>query len=229
MSAHAARKDWASALRRIDAILEVKHALKRPAEDIAGNRINRANLLAQLPGRFGEAKHELEACLQLFKNDPSSRARVLSSLAELFSKQGDMGQAITQERRALAIREQLPEPDQRAISHNNLAKYLDCSGTPSVLAESQRHMFAALVYLFVAGLRHYLQTSLRNYASFFRRAHTAATVLAVPRVAELLADPAFHPLELWLLHRQVNINDLQVAVDKFLDQARQAALSQKQP
>ena len=34
--AHYAQEDWESALRRIDAMLEVKRALKRPEEDIAG-------------------------------------------------------------------------------------------------------------------------------------------------------------------------------------------------
>ena len=168
--------------------------MKRPAEDIAATRMNRAIVLGKL-GRFGEAKAELEDCLQVFQNNPASSARVLSSLADLFAKQGDVAQAITQERRALALREQLPDPGDRAISHNNLANYLERSGTPSALAESPRHQLAALIYLLVAGLGQDLQTSLRNYAIRFRRAHAAGTPLAVPRVAELLADPAFHPLE----------------------------------
>jgi hypothetical protein len=42
-------------------------------------------------------------------------------------------------------------------------------------------------------------------------------------VAELLADPAFHPLDSWLCQRQVNPAELQMAVDQFLEQARQAA------
>lgn len=42
-------------------------------------------------------------------------------------------------------------------------------------------------------------------------------------MAELLGDSAFHPLEQWLLQRQVPIDDLQAAVDQFLDQAKQIA------
>ena len=125
--------------------------LQRSAEEIAVTRMNRAGVLERL-GRFGEAKAELEECLHVFQNDPARRARVLSSLANLFGEQGDVTQAIAQERRALALCEQLPDPEHRAGSHNNLANYLERSGRPSALAESSRHQLAALVYLLVSGL-----------------------------------------------------------------------------
>jgi tetratricopeptide (TPR) repeat protein len=214
-----------AALHRVDATITVKRALERPAEDIAGDRMNRANVLKNL-GRFGEAQAELEACLQINQHDPARSARVLSSLADLFDKQGDVAQAIRQQRRALALREQLPDPRARAISHNNLALYLERSGAPSALAESPRHQLAALVYRLVAGLGQDMQTSLGNYTIRFRRAHAAGTPLAVPRVAALLADPAFRPLDDWLRQRQVNVDELQAAVDELLEQVRQWALEQ---
>lgn len=221
-----ARMDWESALRRLDATLEVQRELGRPAEDIGVTRFNRANVLMQLPGRFGEARTELEACLPLFQSNPEGTAKVLSSLAELFARQGDVAQAIAQERRALALCEQLPDPADRAVSHNNLANYLERQGNPSTLVESPRHQLAALIYRLVAGLGEYLGTSLHNYSIRFRRAHAAGTELAVPRVAELLADPAFYPLEQWLSQRQVDLDELQAGVDQFLEQTRQAALEQ---
>jgi tetratricopeptide (TPR) repeat protein len=224
--AHVALKDWEPALRRVDAILEVKRELERPAEDIAKDRMNRANVLVELD-RFGEAKAELEACLQVFQNDHANRARVLSSLADLFDAQGDVAQAITQQRRALAICEQLPDPRDRAISHNNLAGYLDHSATPFTLAESPCHHLAALIYRLVARLGQDLQTSLHNYAIDFRRAQAAGMLLTVPRVAELLAEPAFRPLDDWLRQRQADVAEVQAAVDQALDTARQAALEQK--
>ena len=214
-----AGEDWESALRRLDAALEVQRALERPAEDIGGTRLNRANVLGSL-GRFGEARAELEACLRLFQNNPAMSAKVLGSLADLFAAQGDATQAITQERRALALREQLPDPADRAISHNNLALYLERTGTPPALAESPRHQLASLLYRLVAGLGQDLQSSLRNYAILFHRAHAAGTEPTVPSVAELLADPAFHPLSEWLTQRQVDPDDLQAAVDQFLERAR---------
>ena len=220
-----ALNDWESALGRTDAVLEVKRELHRPAEDIAGNRMNRAVELGSL-GRFGEAKAELEECLQVFQNDPARRATVLSSLAFLVNKQGDVPQAIVQERRALALCEQLPDPRNRASSHNNLANYLERSGNPSALAESSRHQLAALVYRLVSGLGQDLRTSLQNYAIDFRRAHATGTTLVVPRLAELLADPAFHPLKEWLRLRQADVADVQAAVDGLLEQARQLSLKQ---
>jgi len=223
---HFAQRDWEPALRRSDAILEVKRALERPAEDIANDRMNRANVLSQLR-RFGEAKVELEDCLQVFQNDPTRSARTLGSLADLFDKQGDVAQAITQQRRALALCEQLPDPVDRAGSHYNLANYLERSGTPSALAESPRHQLAALIYRLVSGLGQDLQSSLRNYAIDFRRAHDAGTTLTVPRVAELLADTAFRPLDDWLRQRQAPVAEVQAAVDQFLEMARQAALEQE--
>ncbi len=82
------------------------------------------------------------------------------------------------------------------------------------------------MYYLVAGLGQDIQTSLRNYAIDFRRAHEAATPLAVPRVADLLDDPAFDPLARWLVSRQVNVDELQAAIDQRLEQVRASALAE---
>ncbi|MBL8422069.1 MAG: CHAT domain-containing protein [Candidatus Accumulibacter phosphatis] len=222
--AHFAQEDWPAALCRIDAILGVQRALQRPAEDIAAMRMNRANVLKHL-GRFCEARAELEDCLALLPSDPAKSARVLGSLANLFNTQADFAQAITQQRRALALCEQLPDPADRAISHHNLAYYLEHRGTASDRAETPRHQLAALVYRLVARLGQDLQTSLHNYAVRIHRAHAAGSVLVVPRVDDLLGDPAFAPLEQWLTQRQVDRDELQAAVDQVLEQVRQATLA----
>lgn len=148
--AYLARPDWEPALCRIEAILEVKRAVGRPAADIAITRINRAEILGQL-GRYPEAKAELEDCLQVFQNHPAGRAQALHCLAAVLDQQGDVREAIIQERRALALSQQLPSPRLRAMSHHNLANYLDRGGTPPALAESRRHRLAALVYEVVTG------------------------------------------------------------------------------
>jgi tetratricopeptide (TPR) repeat protein len=222
MQAHVAQSDWKSALLRIETMLEVKRTLKRPAEDIARDRMNRAVMLGRL-GHFGDAKTELEACIHVFRDDPAGSARVESSLAELFYGEGDMAQAITLERRALARREQSPDPADRAASHSNLANYLKRSGTTPALTEAPRHQLAALLYHLVARLGQQLKTSLGNYVIDFRRAHDAGTKLPVPPLAELLADPAFQPLDRWLRQYQVNLAELQAEVDQFLIKARQLA------
>ncbi len=219
-----AMMDWDAALRRTDAGLQVKRALQRPAEDIARTRVNRAIALGKL-WHSGAVWTELEECLHVFQNDPARRAWVLDSLARLFHEQCDVLQAIEQERRALALCEQLPDPRDRARSHINLANYLEHNGT-SVPAESSRHRLAALVYCLVCGLGMYRRISLHNYTIRFRRAHATRTPLVVPSVAEVLADPAFHPLKEWLRLRQAEVAKLQVNVDAFLEQARQLALKQ---
>jgi len=219
MEADYAREDWASALTRLDAVLETKRALQRPAEDIGGTRFNRATVLMRL-GRLGEAQAELEACLSLFQHDPAMSAKTLGSLADLFNRHGDSAQAVMLQRRALALCERLPDPLDRALSHNNLAEYLDRLADPAAQAESARHQLAALIYRFVAGLGQDLQQlSLHNYAIRFRRARAAGAELAVPAVAELLTAPAFHPLAEWLAQRGVDPAELQAAVDQFLAQA----------
>jgi tetratricopeptide (TPR) repeat protein len=222
---HLVRKDWPACLRCMDDTLEAERALGRPVEEIASTRSNRASFLMRMPGRIDEAKAELEACLLLFEGDHAASATVLSSLADLLDTQGDIRQAIIQERRSLAMREQLPNPANRAASHNNLANNLERSGTMTDLAESSHHRLAALIYVLVAGLGESLKTSLGNYAICFRLARAAGTVLAVPRVEELLADPAFAPLAQRLSKREVPLNQLQSDVDQLLDQARLAGES----
>ncbi len=220
--AHLALEDWDAALLRVEAVLEAEHVLNRPAEDIAATRMNRADLLAKLDRR-AEARTEMEACLGIFQHSPANHSKVLSSLASLAAAEGDVAQAISLERRSLAQREKLPDPRDRAQSHGNLANHLDRRSTPTDRAEPARHMLAALVYFLVAGMRQYLQTSLRNYAVDFRRASGAGTEPDIPSVAELLADPAFDSVKTWLAQRQVDLGELQTAVDQFLAMARQKA------
>jgi tetratricopeptide (TPR) repeat protein len=224
-NADLARCDWGSALRRIDTQLEVERALQRSEEHIGATRMNRANVLVEIPGRLGEAKAELEACLELFRNNADLISTARSSLASLFDEQGDIAQAIIQERRALALREHLPTPIDRAISHNNLSNYLNRRCSTADLIESSCHRLASLLYLLFVRHGQHLQDSLRNYAVDFRRARAAGIEFTAPRVAELLADPAFAPLDQWLQQHQIDVDELQASVDQFLDQARQLALS----
>jgi tetratricopeptide (TPR) repeat protein len=203
-------------------VIKIKQELNRPPEDIAGDRGNRANTLRLLE-RYSEAKLELDACLDIFENNPASRAKALSSLASLYKDIGDLAQAITQERRALTIFDALPEPQERAISHANLANYLPTAGGGQNLAESARHHLVALVYFLASGSTQLLQTTFRNYVIGFRAAASAGTEPDIPRLAELLDDPAFVSLKEWLAQRQVDLDDLQAAIDEFLDQARDAA------
>lgn len=219
-----AGEDWHSALRHITSILALKRELQRPPEDIAGDRMNLANVLRKLQ-RFDEARRELESCLQLFAHNTAMKASVLGSLASLFNDQDDIAQAIWQQRLALALFEDLPAPAERAISHNNLARYLTRSASAPALEEARWHQLAALTYRLASGLGQDLQTSLHNYANAFRRARANASEPAIPRLSELLARPEFQPLTRWLVQREIAPADLQAAIDDFLAQARQKSLA----
>ena len=225
MDAHVAQKDWKPALRRVDAVLEVKRALKRPTEDIANDRVNCANVLGRL-GRYPEARAELEYCLQAFQNDPANRANVLSSLAILFDEQGDVAQAITQQRRALALSEALPDPQDRATSHNNLAGYLDLSGMPSALDEAARHQLAALVYQLVSGLGQDLQTSRRNYAIASAAPTTPAQSFVCPAWQSCSPIPPSARWTTGSASERPTWEKCRPPSIRFLDQARQLALEQ---
>lgn len=227
-----AKANWPAALAQLETMLKVEQALQRPAQDMAITRFNRASVLSNLQ-RFKEAQSELEACLTLFQANPTMSASIRSSLAELFNAQGDWQQAIQQARRALALRATLPNPQQRAISHNNLATYLEKSGQSQAQAESRCHQLAALIYFLCAGLQQHLKFSRRNYAIHFRAAHAAQSNLAIPRISELSSTPGFQPLatwlEQWLAQEQTTLPQLQERVDAWLAQVEQEALADNDP
>lgn len=220
--AYLAQENWNAALSRIDRILQVKREVGRAAQDMAVTRMDRAIVLRRLR-KFGEAQSDLERCLQIFQDDPAQSASVLSSLANLFDDQNDIQQAVELQRRALALREQLPNPRDRAISHHNLAISLQRTGTPAALAESARHRMAGLIYKIVVGFGQSLQDSVRGYVIHFRRARDGVAVVRPPRLSDLLVQPPFRPLAQWLDQNQVNREELQAEIDDFLAKAREAA------
>ena len=216
---------WESALRRTDVILEIKRALGRSTEDIAGTRMNRASVLRRLR-RLNEAQEELEACLSLFEHDDIARKMVLSNLSAVLADQGDIDQAITLSRRALALAQQYPDPESRSASHSNLANYLTARGTPSDVVAARRHRLADLTYCLLAGLGESLKSTLANYVVDFQRAGEPGARMEVPRLAELLSDPSFGPLDDWVRRSGVELEVLQTAVDSALDEAWSFATSQ---
>ena len=98
-------------------------------------------------------------------------------------------------------------------------------GQAADLAESRRHRLADLVYLLVAGVGQDLKDSMNNYAIAFRQAREAGQELEVPRLAELLADPAFAPVGAWLEQRGVGVEEVQAQVDAWLARVREEALA----
>jgi tetratricopeptide (TPR) repeat protein len=219
-------KDMESAIRRTEETLEIRYILKHSEMEIAIDRFNLAKKLTHIPSRYGEARMELEDCLRIFKSRPDWTAKVLCCLADLFGRQGDITEAITQQRRALAICQGLPDPSDCGHSHDSLASFLKRLNIPSAASEAKFHQLAAMIYFLVASIERRLQASLNDYRDDFCHAHTDGTVLAVPKVADVLADTSFHTLRQWLIQRQVDMDELQSTVDHLLDLVRQEALSQ---
>ena len=221
--AHGALEQWDAAIQRADKMIQVEHAVGATEHEIAMARIGRANAYRCL-GRLPDAQRELEEILPVFAEDDYGRAMVLSSLASIFDGKGDLSHAIEVDRRALAIRNQLPNPADRAQSHEKLAICLERSGQTTLAAEGQYHRLASLTYKLVAGLGQDLKTSLHIYSVRFHRANQEGTTVVVPRLEELLARPDFEPLRRWLEAGTTNYSELQKSIDQFLDSARTAAL-----
>lgn len=212
-------EQWESALDKLEKLIALKQKLKRSLDDIAETRINLANAQIELH-RFDEARNHLEACLAQFQDQPNRKAMVLSTLADLHHRRGDVAQAILQERRALALFEQLANPGDRAIAHFNLGRYL-FQGEQSV--EAAKHHLAALIYCTVAELAQILDTALYNYGIRLRTA--PADEIPVPTVAALLALPEFAHLAQWLKQQGVTVDELQENINGLYAYAREQAFA----
>jgi hypothetical protein len=158
---------------------------------------------------------ELESALTEFGDNEALAPRILDALARVLSNQGDHAQAITQERRALALLEQQSNPEGRAIAHESLAVFLELE-SGEVIPEASRHQLAAVAYRLVAGLRQHLNSTAAIYTIDFGRASERGVTPLIPTVAELLADPAFDSLARWLQQRKVDAGKLQADIDAFL-------------
>jgi tetratricopeptide (TPR) repeat protein len=222
--ARVALEDWEGARNRTSEVVELITAVGHPRENIAIEFRNHATLLAQLR-RYPEAKAALEWCLGVFENDPVNLARTRFALSEILDQLEDVPQAIVQMRRALAIFDTMPNPQDRCGCHNNLAVLLDRSKPPAT-AEADRHRLAALVYGLVGTLGEGLKAIFANFVDH-NSSFPAGAAPATPRLAELLAAPAFQALNSWLCQRSVDTSDLQSNIDRFLELAQQAGLKQK--
>lgn len=211
--AYSAAAEWTQALRLLDEIIEVARSQDRSKELVASVQVERARALRNL-GHLAEAKTALDAALRVLDHDADARAGALSELASLYHALADVAQAVRQERRALALRENFPATGARAASHHKLAVLLAESGDAP--AESARHQLAALLYWLV-GEHPDRRVSYTRYAGDLRE---AGGVLAVPRVAELLADPAFSHLADWLRERVFDLKRLQDVIDTAMDHLR---------
>ncbi len=224
--AEMARRNWLAALTHIDNIVHVKCELQRPPEDIALSRINRANVLSELE-RFEEAQIELESCLPLFQHNPAAQARTLSALATIFSDQNDFELAIKQEYRALAIRDDLPDPMDRAYSHANLALFFGKRNAAMLPEEFWRHQLASLAYVLLIGSIELSQHLMKNLFVFFKNVDFAKASSVVPTLSEVIARPEFNTLAHWLQQQNFTFNVLQTTINELIEHLRNEAETDK--
>ena len=97
---------------------------------------------------------------------------------------------------------------------------------PAGRGRAHRHRLAALVYHLAAGSGEPLHLALAGYATRFRRAEAAGEPLAVPRLTDLLDDPAFGPLDDWLREHAADVAEVQMTADFYLEQARRIGIGE---
>jgi tetratricopeptide (TPR) repeat protein len=167
--------------------------------EITRNRFNDAGPLIRL-GRLEEAGRLLADCQRVFEDhaDTGSLATVLSTRADLEYQLGRCQAAIDLERAAIRLSYALPDPQDIAISHHNLANYLRHLGSDA--AGQRAHRLAAALVARLAGMAHYLDGTMRVLARELRLddggealPSTVADVIAVAgrtegvRLGEMLA------------------------------------------
>ncbi len=215
-----ALEHWEDIIALLEEIEAVQEARGESEQQRARTRFNQYGPLLRL-GRLDEAQRILEHCLAMERRagDLMGESKVLSALADLWYTRGNPQQAAELERKALAVRNRLPDPGDRAISHNNLSNYLNRLGSLGYA----EHRLAAMTYRLVSGEQRNLSTTLRNLAIEKRRALADGRSYTLPRLRTLLAEPAFHALAQFLAAREVDLDELQTTLDQLEVMAEKAA------
>lgn len=207
--AHAVLERWQECLVLNDERERVGQALGETEHDRAHTRMSRLGPLHGL-GRLEEAQTVLEACVDELRRsgNAASESRALADLADLWAQRGDLRLAMDLQRQALAIVNRLPDPNGRAIAHNNLAAFLEES---SQFAAAAAHRLAAMAYAIVSGHAEHGPHWMRNLAR--AKQESTGSRYELPRLVDILALAAFEPLRGFLDAGEVDRERLQVFID----------------
>jgi tetratricopeptide (TPR) repeat protein len=213
---------WQASLDLLGEEEKVLRALGASEHALARTRFNTHAPLLHL-SKLAEAKAVLEGCLEIFRGaeDVTNEAMALSALADVWGRFDDPHQATAFDRRALALRERLPDPESRAISHNNLANDLHATGAS---AEAGCHQLAAISYHLATGID--INRSLPLLAFSIREAAARNVRYDLPRLADVLTNPAFSTLRALLDDRGIAPADLQAAIDHLVERVRAAVAAE---
>jgi hypothetical protein len=179
--------EWQQCLDLNAASLASKRARGASAYEIISFRYNDARPLIEL-GRLTDAERILLQTQQAYEeqNDIAGLQQVLSTRAFLEDTRGRPQQALELQRTAIRLAYVRPEPRDIAISHDNLARYLQDTGADPVAARA--HRLAAALLFQLSGMTHSLSRVSRMLATELRRDAASedlpGTVNEVAQVAE---------------------------------------------
>jgi len=220
--ANLALERWQACLDLLGETEQAKRDLGESELELARTRFNQYGPLMSL-GRLDDAQQVVESCLVVYRaeEDVTYQSKALTALASVWEERGETGQAVALARQALALCNQLPDPADRAILHNNLAIYLEKAGQQP---QAARHRLAAGVYRLISG--HDLSTWRSSLAVRMRRAARDGRRYELPRLSALLADPEFDAVRQFLTGRGADLAQLQSGLDQLVEQVRQQVASQ---
>jgi hypothetical protein len=210
-SAQRELENWQACLALLQETADLQQIRGDNEQEQAETRFNTYTPLLYL-GHLDEAQEVLNHCLQVYKRyeDLTGQEQSLSALADICNKRGDSSQAIALERQALAICERLEDPEDRAISHGNLANYLFNAG--DYLASGE-HRLAVLIYFRLTGNQQSVARQLNNHAIVTKKAAAAHVNYRLASVQDLLKLTEFAALRHYLLAAGVDIAELQTLID----------------
>ncbi|MDP3589062.1 MAG: tetratricopeptide repeat protein [Methylobacter sp.] len=213
-SAYQHFENWQGCLDLIQETVDLQKARSDSEHEQARRLFNSYGPLLRLE-RFDQAQAVLEKCLEVDKkaDDLAGQASDLSALADLWDERGNHLQAIALERQALALRERLDDPQDRAISHGNLANYLAKAGDYPACAA---HSLALVIYCILTGHRQGLKTALSNHVIAIKEAAETGASYRLPLLQELARQSEFAVLRDFIQARGQAIEALQAAVDELL-------------
>ena len=179
--------EWQQCLDLNAAILASMRARGASAYEIIRIRFNDAGPLIEL-GRVADAERILLETQQAYEdqNDIAGLQQVLSTRAVLEKRRKRPQQALELERTAIRLAYVRPEPQDIAISHQQLAGYLQMAGADP--AAGRAHLLAAALLYQLSGMTHELGGTSRVLARELRqeadRKELPGTLDEVIRVAE---------------------------------------------
>jgi tetratricopeptide (TPR) repeat protein len=178
--------EWQQCLDLNAAILASERARGASAYEITRSGYNDAGPLMQL-GRLADAERILLKTQQAFEDQDDPQLHVvLTARALLEDTRRRPQQALELQRTAMRLAYVRPKPRDIAISHNNLARYLQ--KTRADPAAARAHLLAAALLYQLSGMAHDLGVTRRALAAELRRdagcENLPGTIDEVIRVAE---------------------------------------------